>query len=601
MAAAPPPPNLPRPMTAAEARDFLVGKGGLFELEEKEIRGNKYRVWKSPPTAPNGREVWRRAAAEFADREYLVYSRREPRETVRITYAQADVLIKKLIGVLGGKFGVEKGTHVAIAMRNYPEYLICQWALVSMGAVVVNINAFLTPDEMEYCILDGRSKLILADGERYEKLRPLKGLAGIPMVVCRREGRKLEGAEEMEALLEGYRGPLELPTTPIDPEDHCIIFYTSGTTGKPKGALHTHRAYIGATRSVRFSGCVALLRMGYGPGSPLWPRGDKTDPQMVNMVTTPLFHVTANTATTVAFTAYGHKCILMYKWDPVHAMELIQSERATSMGGVPSMNIQVLNHPDVDKYDLSSVVNFGSGGAPAPVSLIAQVKTKFPAKQGSNGWGMSETLTGVIGISGEDYARKPAAIGSVLPNHDVKYVDDDGNEVPPGSVGELWIRGPQVLKEYFGKPDATAKSLTSDGWFKTGDLGRVDEEGFHYIVDRSKDLIIRGGENIASVAVENALYTHDAVFEAAVVPVPHPVLGEEVAAVVRLKPGSEGRVSAADLVAHVRKTLPPFMVPVFIEFTSEELPKNPNGKVLKRELKEQVAKNFEKAGPRARL
>ncbi|KAI9031459.1 AMP-dependent synthetase and ligase [Hyaloraphidium curvatum] len=591
--AALPPPNI-KPMTSLEAQEFLTKKGAPFELELVDVRGEKLRCWKHTPQS--ARHMWQHSVKEYADREYIVYSRRETGEEVRITYGEAGKLVGALANVLADKYGIKKGKHVALAMRNYPEWIITWWAVLSLGAVVVNVNCFLTPPEMEYCILDGESVLLIADGERAQLLGKLDTLAKIPMLVARPENYSIPRGDKFEALVGEYvkKGKTELPEVQLGLEDNACIFFTSGTTGKPKGALHTHRGVVGGTVAGKYGICVGLLKMGYGPE--FFPKFNKEDPQSVCLVPTPLFHVTASTATTVPYTSVGTKCILMYKWDIVHAMELIQREKITSFAAVPSMHIGILEHPDVGKYDLSSLQAMASGGAPAPSSFADNVKSKFPLKVPTNGWGMSETLIGVVSNSGDDLVRKPTSIGLVSPNHDVKYVDANGKEVPVGEIGELAIRGPQVLKEYYKKDEATKKSFLPGRWFLTGDVGKVDEEGFHYIVDRAKDMVIRGGENIYCIDVENALYDHPAVLDAAAVGLPHRVLGEEVAAVVTLKPEFKGKVSTQELIDHCKKKLASFKVPVFMMFWDEILPRNPTGKIVKPPLRDAVKEAAVKVG-----
>ena len=245
---------------------------------------------------------------------------------------------------------------------------------------------------------------------------------------------------------------------------------------------------------------------------------------------------------------------------------------------------QVVEHPDFDKYDTSSVVSVGYGGAPAAPELVQKIKTLFPASSAANGYGLTETSAASSQIAGFEYQAKPESCGPVLPVCDAKVVDENGNELPTGSVGELWIYGPNVVKGYWNKPEATAESFT-DGWLHTGDLARIDEEGFIYILDRAKDMLIRGGENVYCVEVEDALYSHADVMDAAVIGIPHKVLGEEVGAVVQVTPGSS--VTEGDLQTYVRQHLAAFKVPVKIELRTEPLPRNANGKILKRQLREE--------------
>ena len=286
-----------------------------------------------------------------------------------------------------------------------------------------------------------------------------------------------------------------------------------------------------------------------------------------------------------ANTFAGNKLVLMYKWDPERALELIERERITTFGGVPAMVWQVLQSPSFETRDLSSVTAIGYGGAPAPPELVRKIEEMFPGRTPSNGYGLTETSSLTTSNAGLDYQRKPDSVGVPVAVVDVKVVDDDGNELAIGEVGELWIKGPNVVKGYWNKPEATAQTFT-DGWLHTGDVARLDDEGFVFIVDRAKDMIIRGGENVYCSEVEAALFEHPAVMDAAVIGIPDLVLGEEVGAVIQLKIGATA--TDDELKAHVRERLASFKVPVRIWYRDEDLPRNPAGKVLKRELRDSL-------------
>jgi long-chain acyl-CoA synthetase len=295
----------------------------------------------------------------------------------------------------------------------------------------------------------------------------------------------------------------------------------------------------------------------------------------------------------VANTAAGNKLVMMHHWDPERALELIERERITTFGGVPAMVMQVIDLPSFSKRDTSSVRAVAYGGAPAPPELVRRIKEHFPVSAPSNGYGLTETSSVTTMNSGDDYVRKPESVGPAVPVCDVRIVPEgyDGDEPAddlaqgPDVVGELWIKGPNVVRGYWNKPEATAATFT-DGWLRTGDVARLDEEGFVYIVDRAKDMIIRGGENIYGAEVEGVLFQHPAVADAAIVGIPDRVLGEEVGAIVQLRPGAE--VTEDDLRRHVGSHLAAFKVPKRIWFRQDELPRNPAGKVLKRQLREDL-------------
>ena len=299
----------------------------------------------------------------------------------------------------------------------------------------------------------------------------------------------------------------------------------------------------------------------------------------------PLFHATGCHSILVANILAGGKLVMMHRWEAGRALELIEREAIASFGGVPTMVMQVLDHPDFETRDTSSIRTIGYGGAPAPPELVRRVKAQFPGGSASNGYGLTETSSLSTMNSGADYEAKPDSVGPPVPVVSVKVVDPAGQEVPVGDVGELWIKGPNVVKGYWGKPEATAQSF-SEGWLHSGDIARLDEEGFVYIVDRAKDMLIRGGENVYCVEIEAVLYEHAAVSDAAVIGIPHPVLGEEVGAVVQIRPGMS--VSEADIQEHVASRLAGFKVPVRVWFSDQPLPRNPAGKILKRQLRDEL-------------
>jgi long-chain acyl-CoA synthetase len=371
-----------------------------------------------------------------------------------------------------------------------------------------------------------------------------------------------------------------LPEVDLDPEDDATIFYTSGTSGQPKGALGTHRNICTNIVSLSFAQARAAARRG-GELAP--PAGNQE--QASSLLSVPFFHATGCHSVLVASTVGGSKLVMMYKWDPERALELIERERITQFGGVPAMVWQVLESPNFRKRDLSSVRSIGYGGAPAPPELVTRIKQEFPHVMPGNGYGLTETSSVTTYNGAEDYQQRPDSVGVPVAVCELRVVGDDGRDVPPGAVGELWIKGPNVVKGYWNNPQATAEGFT-DGWLHSGDLGRIDDEGFVYIVDRAKDMLIRGGENIYCVEVENVLYDHPAVMDAAVIGLPHKVLGEEVAAVVQISPGAT--VTEEELKQHVAAQLAAFKVPVRIDLRQEPLPRNANGKTLKRELKEEM-------------
>jgi long-chain acyl-CoA synthetase len=362
----------------------------------------------------------------------------------------------------------------------------------------------------------------------------------------------------------------------VTPEQDGTLFYTSGTSGRPKGAPASHRAATTAVLNSLFSQARAFVRRGEALPTP--------DPavQKAFVVCIPFFHVTGCFALLNVAMTTGMKLVLMRRFEPEAAMRLVEQERATSIGGVPTIAWQLLDHPARANYDLSSLDSITYGGAPAAPELTRRIPETWPAARSGTGWGMTETSATFTHHFGEDYANRPDSCGPATPVGDMKVVDAQGRALPPGETGELWVRGPGVVRGYWNNPEATAKTF-EDGWLKTGDLARIDEEGFCYIVDRLKDVIIRGGENIYSVEVEDVLYSHPAVTDAALVAIAHPTLGEEPGAVVSLTPGAD--VTPEALQAHVRARLAAYKTPVRILISETPLPRNPAGKLMKGELK----------------
>ena len=563
-------------MSIADAHARLAAPGSLFEVEEREIRGARIKTWKNAP--PSLGIVFMMSTA-YADRTYLV------NDQERVTFDAH----RRAVAVLAARLvadGVVKGDRVAIVMRNLPEWSVAFWAAVSAGAIVTPLNAWWTGPELEYGLVDSGTKLVIADAERWERLREhVDNCPDLERVYVSRSSEQDISDPRVRKLEEvigppdswGALPPGELPAVPLDADDDVTIFYTSGTTGKPKGAVITHRNIISNVFNALAAQARAALRRGETPPAP-----DPSAPQKGILISVPFFHATGCFAIMIPSLMGGFKLVMQRRWNVDQALEIIERERITNAGGVPTIAWQIIEHPRFHEFDLSSLESISYGGAPSAPELVRRLKERFPKLQPGQGWGMTETSATATSNFAEDYERKPSSCGVPSPTGEVRIVGTDGKDVPTGEVGELWYRGPIVVRCYWNKPQATAETFV-DGWVKTGDLARVDEEGFVYIVDRAKDMLIRGGENIYCVEVENALYDHPAVMDAAVVGIPHRTLGEEPAAVVHLKAGMEA--SEEELRHFVAQKLAAFKVPVKIIFLPETLPRNPNGKILKRDLK----------------
>ncbi len=552
-------------LSLEQVEALLCAPGQRFEMDTAVIRGNPTRVWKNAPPSL-------RVLAEFS----RMHGARTATilEADHVSFDAQYRAIAALAAALAAR-GLGKGDRVATAMRNLPEWIVAFFAITSLGAIAVPLNAWWTGQELEYGLKDSGAKLLIVDGQRWDRIAPSRpNLPDLEHVIVTRG----DGPERLDDLI----GPpanwaslpdRPLPDTPIDTDDDAVILYTSGTTGAPKGALGTHRNMVSNIFSSGYASARAFLRRGETPPEP--------EPKVL-LTVIPLFHATACSATLMGAMVAGHTLIFMRKWDAVEAMEIIQRERVTMTGGVPTIAWQLLEHPDRAKYDLSSLESIAYGGAPSAPELVRRIHAEFGALP-ANGWGMTETMATVTTHSAEDYLHRPDSAGPPVAAADIEVRADDGVTVlPPDTVGELWARGPMIVSGYWNKPEATAATFV-DGWVRTGDLARIDAEGFLFIVDRAKDMVIRGGENIYSVEVENILYAHPAVTDAALIGIPHKTLGEEPAAVVHLAPGE--RATEEELRDWVRARLAAFKVPVRIAFVPETLPRNANGKILKRELK----------------
>lgn len=555
-------------MSLKEAEAQLCVPGSRFEIGTAVVNGRTLRIWSSLPA--NIAELAKEVRAKYGEREFLVLN--EERVTYDGWFRAVATLADHLVAA-----GVRPGDRVAIAMRNLPEWPVAFFAAAVCGAIVVPLNAWWTGDELRYAMEQSGSSMFMCDDERLTRLTTGEpAFADRLRVIVARSSRP--GITSLEAIIGSPSNYTALPDLPLpdvamNPDDHLTIFYTSGTTGRPKGALGTHRNMLSGLRAGDFIAQRAALRRGQPPFE-LQPS--------VTLMTIPLFHVTGCAALLMSSFACGGKVVLMHKWEPVEAMRLIERERVTSAGGVPTIAWQLLDHPLRDQFDLSSLELVPYGGASAAPDLPGLIESELGASA-SNGWGMTETSGTVTGHSAEDYIRRPDSCGPPLPVADLRITDEAGRDVPIGAIGELRAQGPQIVMGYWQNPEATEATF-GDGWLHTGDLARLDEEGFCTIVGRSKDVIIRGGENIYTVEVENALFSHPAVTDAAVVALPHDRLGEEPGAMVLIAEGHS--VCENDLKLWLRERLAAFKIPVLIRFHDMPLPRNANGKVMKNEVRQ---------------
>jgi long-chain acyl-CoA synthetase len=548
----------------------LTAPGAPFEITEIEVRGASLRSFKNAP--PNVRALWLSTAA-FADRDYLVYG------DERTTYGEAHTQVASIANWMMS-VGVKPGDRIAIAMRNYPEWMLIYWAAACIGVAVVGMNAWWTATEMAYGLNDAQPKVLFADAERIARLAESPKMLGDAVLVAVRTEAAPAGAVAWRDVM-AHGG--DMPQVDVDPDADVCIFYTSGTTGFPKGAQLTHRGCVANLFNMAFSGQVQALATAQATGVPIDPAAPAPIP--VTLITTPLFHVTANNCAAYVTTATGGKMVLMDKWDATDALELIQRERVSGVSGVPVMARELVTHPDFAKYDTSSLLTVGGGGAQIQPDLVAKIDATVATARPNTGYGMTETCGIITAVAGDFFVDKPASCGRAMPTFEVRVVGEDGETLGAGQPGELWVKGAPVIKGYINRPEATAESIT-DGWLHTGDVAYIDDDSFIFLVDRKKDMVLRGGENIYCAEVEAVLHQHDGVAECSVFGVADDRLGEEVGVAVVMRPGQT--VTAADLRAHCATVTAPHKIPRYIWILETPLPRNASGKFLRRELRDSL-------------
>ncbi len=556
----------------------LTAPGAQFAWSEQEVRGIKMRVFDQAP--PHMRFFWELSAG-YGEKPYIVF------EDETITYDEAHAAVRSLAHHLRDAHGIGRGDRVAIAMRNYPEWALSYWATISLGAAVVGVNAWWTSAELEYGLGDSRPGVIIADDERVERLLPvldsLRAERPLHLITVRSDRALPDDASRWDDIVDGAAAPDGLPDADIEPDDDVCIFYTSGTTGFPKGAQLTHRGSVHNLLHLAFantSAAMAAARLAQESGV---AEEKAKDVAPTIMVPTPLFHVTANNCVLHPGTASGAKLVFMHKWDAGRALELIEREEVVSFTGVPTMSREMLLHPDWESRDTSSLAAMGGGGAAVQPDLVEKIDEAKGAVKPSTGYGLTETSGIITAVGNVFFSARPTSAGLVMPTLEAKVIDEDGNDLPAGSRGELCVKGPVVVKGYLNRPDATAEAI-QDGWFRTGDIVTIDDDGFVHIVDRAKDMVLRGGENVFCAEVEAAIYEHPNVAEAAVFGVPDERLGETVGVAIFLVEGTT--LTEEELSAHLEPKLAKFKIPEHVWFRDEPLPQNANGKFLKRELRE---------------
>ena len=490
----------------------------------------------------------------------------------RLSFADLDQWSDRLAHALSAR-GIAKGDRVGIAMRNCPAWIVSYMAALKAGAIATLLNGWWQPSELDHALSLTEPRLIIADAPRAGRVAALDGAwPFVTLPVERHLGEAL-------APLLGDGGAVgALPE--VQPDDDATILFTSGSTGEAKGALSSHRAvttgvYAYATGLITMLGL--LERAGTPPANP--PR---------TLVSVPLFHVTGEVPVMLNSFVIGRGMVLMPKWDASEALRLIEREKITYFVGVPTMSLELMNHPDHDRYDTSTLTDLAAGGAPRPVAHVERLQEAFPNSQPALGYGLTETNAVGCGNFWSNYAAKPASTGRAQrPFVELAILADDGAHLPADERGEIAIRSAANISGYWRNPQATAAAFTSDGFFRTGDIGFLDADGYLFIVDRKKDIIIRGGENISAAEVEAAVYACDGVSEAAVVGVPDERLGEVPLAIVRLREGCD--LDEARLRDFLATRLAAFKVPAKVHFASEPLPRLGTGKIDRVALKQQYS------------
>lgn len=552
----------------ADAASQLTQTGGPFEIVEKHFAGHDYRVYKDTPATV---KEMLDTARGHGDACFLDYQGDE--WSFNRFFAQVDAIAYQLVH----RYQVKPGDRIAIAMRNYPEWMSSFGAVVSLGAIVVPLNSWGQKDELEYGLGDAGASVVFCDQQRFEFIEPLLPEMNIKAVVAHTDRAiDADNAESLEQFIDGV-SDVEIPAFDVDSEDPVMILYTSGTTGRPKGAISSHRNIIQTIYNFEVSAMVSAMANPKAIEA-MFASGNPPS----SLLAVPLFHVSGLYAMFLLSLRGGRKLVMMYKWNPTEALQLIEKQKITTLSAAPSMVMDVINHEDFDKTDTSSLFAIGSGGAATPTHFKEVVYEKLDNPYPGTGYGMTENNATCATCTGEAFRYRPKASGTISPIVDVKTCDENGNDLPFGSVGEICIKSPTVVQGYWNKPEADKETFV-DGWLRTGDIGYVDDENFIYLVDRAKDIIIRGGENISAAEIENCLSEHPAVWEVAAFSLPDDALGEAVAVAITCKPGQQ--TDAGSVQQHVKERLAGFKVPSVVEFCSEPLPRNASGKLLKKEIR----------------
>jgi len=553
----------------------LTAAGQPFEIVEVDVRDRHLRVFKNAPH--NLREIYETTRS---DKLFIVY------EDERLSYEDVWRRSCTLAHALVKDHGVGQGDRVCLSMRNYPEWIIAYMAITSVGAMCVAMNALWTADEMSYGLSMSQPKVLITDQERLDRLTAITNPpTGFSIIAARTTKPLPAGAR---AWADAMSGPEQttMPDVTADPDDDAHMLFTSGSTGNPKGAVSTHRNVISALLSWELD-----LYAAWEVGLLDRPATEPPPPQTAMLLAIPLFHVTGLLACAVQSFRFQRRIVMMYKWDVEKGADIIEREGITHMTATPAITGDVVAYARRTGRKFPTLASIGGGGASRAPEQVRAIDAVFEHAKPGTGWGMTETNAIGVGIAAADYLRKPESSGRCSAVLDIRVVDESGKTLPAGERGELLIRGASIMQGYWQNPKANAESFVDGDWFRTGDVAIIDDEGFLFIVDRIKDLVIRGGENIGCGAVEYALQEHPAVEEACVYGVPDERLGEEVGATLFIsKPVNED-----ELRDFLSTRLGKFQIPRYFRFTSEPLPRGATGKIMKKDLRTQAAKDLTRA------
>jgi len=557
-------------LTREQALAQLTALGQPHEIIEIEAIGRRIKAFRNAPV--NLAQIYREARS---DKTFLVY------ENERLTFEQTWRKACTLAHALVTEHGVQKGDRVAIAMRNYPEWLIAFMAATSIGALTVAVNALWTADEMSYGLNLSEPKVAIVDQERLDRIMSLANAPKGMALIAVRATKPLPAGVRAWGDVMAVPEQSVMPDVDVQPDDDAIMLFTSGSTGNPKGAVSTHRNVVHALISWELD-----LHASFLTGLLEKPAADA--PQGAALLAIPLFHVTGLHSVTLSSFRLQRRIALMYKWDAAKGADIIEQESITNFTGTPAItgDLVVYSRETGRKFPTLGII--GGGGASRAPEQVRAIDAVFEKAHPATGWGMTETNAIGVGIAAGDYLRKPESSGRVSAVLDIRIVDEAGNTLPTGQRGELQIRGASIMRGYYKRPDANASEFIDNDWFRTGDVAYIDDEGFLFITDRIKDLVIRGGENIGCGSVEYALQEHPAVVEACVYGVPDERLGEEVAATIY----ANAPVTEAELREFLSSRLGKFQIPRYFHFEREPLPRGATGKIMKKDLRLEAAKRL---------